>query len=401
MINIFDYAGFLPHAYCLQLRPDLIWLHVCSDAITAIAYFMIPVTLVIFLRRLKVPLSFNWAVSLFAAFILLCGTTHVFEIITLWEPMYYLQGLLKLATAGVSLVTGAAIIPLVPRILSMRSADELEQINQRLQEQIAARELVEVELRQSMSELNHAMHELEQFTYIASHDLQAPLRAMSGFSKLLMTRYRSRLEGDAVEFLDYIDGGARHMQALITDLLELSRVGRAQDTRFQPVAIGKTLDQALASLAEPLDKSGAEILRGSLPAIQADHALLKQLLHNLIGNAIKFQRPGIAPRIRITVQHEGDQWHLIVADNGIGIAAAELDSVFDVFRRLHTSDEYAGTGIGLAICRKIAAYHGGSIWATSDNSGSQFHVRLPIDPAYRLNAASRSAVRMPLANAAV
>lgn len=390
--SLFDDSGFLPHAYCLRLQPDLIWLHVASDTVTAIAYFMIPVTFVIFLRRLKAPLSFNWAISLFAAFILLCGATHVFEIITLWEPMYYVQGLLKLATAIGSILTASAIIPLVPKLLAMRSPEELEQVNQQLREQIAAREEVERELRQSVAELSHAMGELEQFAYIASHDLQAPLRTISGFSQLLVTRHRDRLDGDAAEFIGFIDDGARHMQALIGDLLELSRVGRHRDARYQLRLCSETVDAALAALAEPIAESEAEIVRGKLPALNADHALLKQLLHNLIGNALKFRQPGIRPRIEIRVQHEGDHWHLIVADNGIGIAAEHLDSIFDIFSRLHPAAAYAGTGIGLAICRKIASYHGGSIWATSDGRGSEFHVRLPIDPGYRRASAPRRAI---------
>jgi signal transduction histidine kinase len=389
MTDVFDTAGFLPHAFCLRLRPDLIWLHVVSDGIIALAYFLIPVTMVLFLRRMKTPLSFNWAISLFAAFILLCGTSHVFEIITLWDPMYYVQGLIKAATAVVSILTAIAIIPLVPRLLAMRTPEELEKINRQLQEQILAREQVEQELRQSVVDLNHALHELEQFAYIASHDLQAPLRAVSGFSQLLMTRHRQNLDGDAAEFLDYIDGGAKQMQALIADLLELSRIGRQQDGRYQLRPLDETVKAAVVTLSETVMQSHAEIVYGALPSINADHALLQQLLHNLIGNAIKFRRPDVAPRIEIRVQHEGDQWHLIVADNGIGIPTEDLDTVFDIFRRLHSSAEYAGTGIGLAICRKIAAYHGGSIWATSDATGSQFHIRLPIDPSYRNTAAPR------------
>lgn len=271
----------------------------------------------------------------------------------------------------------------------MRTPEELEKINRQLQEQILAREQVEQELRQSVVDLNHALHELEQFAYIASHDLQAPLRAVSGFSQLLMTRHRQNLDGDAAEFLDYIDGGAKQMQALIADLLELSRIGRQQDGRYQLRPLDETVKAAVVTLSETVMQSHAEIVYGALPSINADHALLQQLLHNLIGNAIKFRRPDVAPRIEIRVQHEGDQWHLIVADNGIGIPTEDLDTVFDIFRRLHSSAEYAGTGIGLAICRKIAAYHGGSIWATSDATGSQFHIRLPIDPSYRNTAAPR------------
>ncbi|WP_293370746.1 ATP-binding protein [Nevskia sp.] len=371
-------AGLLPHGVCFQLRPDLIWLHVASDAVIAIAYFMIPAALLYFIRRRRQPLSFGWAVGLFAAFIVLCGLSHIVGIITVWLPIYYLQGIEKAITAGVSLATAIAIIPLVPKLLAMRSPEELAEANQRLREEITSRELAEEEMRRSLANMNRAVKELEQFAYITSHDLQAPLRTISGFSQLLNRRHRDKLDGDALEFLDYIDKGARQMQQLIQDLLALSRVGRSDAASVERKPLAETLTKAIKGLKTSIDKTGAEIAFGTLPEVEANHGLLVQLLHNLLDNAIKFQKPGERPKVRIDIDRDGDFWQLTMADNGIGIPADQLDAVFAIFRRLHGPDDYDGTGIGLAICRKIAEYHGGTIHATSDDSGTQFQLRLPV-----------------------
>lgn len=380
MIDLFAglSGGLLPHGVCFQLRPDLIWLHVASDVVIALAYLMIPAALLWFIARRRAPLSFGWAIALFAAFIILCGISHILDIITIWRPIYYLQGIEKALTAAVSLATAIAIIPLVPKLLAMRSPEELAEANQRLLEEIASRELAEKELRHSVANLNRAVKELEQFAYIISHDLQSPLRTISGFSQLLSHRHRSQLQGDAVEFLDYIDKGARQMQMLIKDLLQLSRVGRAEAAAITRRPLADTITEALKGLKAEIDRSGADVAFGTLPEIEANHGLLVQLLQNLIGNAIKFQKPDVRPSIRITIERTDEHWLLSVADNGIGIPVDQLDSVFAIFRRLHSPEAYEGTGIGLAICRKIAAYHGGDITATSDDSGSQFHLRLPV-----------------------
>lgn len=379
LADLLDASSLLPHGVCFQLKPDLIWLHVASDAVIAVSYFLIPAALVWFTRHRGRPLSFSWMLYLFAAFIVLCGISHVIEIITIWQPVYYLQGYEKAATAAVSLMTALSIIPLVPKLLALRSPEELAEANQRLTAEIRAREAAERELRHALQATRQAVQELEQFTYITSHDLQGPLRTMSGFSQLLLHRYRSKLDGDAAEFVDYIDKGSRQMQALIRDLLELTRVGRTS-TGFERQSLRGTLDRALSALQEPIAKSGARIQAGELPEIVANHGLIAQLLQNLIGNAIKFCRPGEVPQVDISVARVGEEWHLVVADQGIGIPADQLQNVFAIFRRLHAAEAYEGTGIGLAICRKVARFHGGDITVTSDQGGTRFLVRLPVTP---------------------
>ena len=369
---------FMPHGFCFQGRQDVIFLHVASDAIVALAYFMIPLTLVYFLYRKTLRISFNWAIVLFAAFILLCGITHVVGIITVWNPIYYQQGLLKAATALVSILTAFAIVPLVPKLARMRSPEELEEANQRLQQEIVLREAAQAELRSSLAELKSANAELEQFAYIASHDLQAPLRSISSFSQLLQHRYRGQLDDNGKEFLQYIEAGSQRMHRLINDLLKLSRIGSEKSATFSPKPLSWALGQAAESLKAEIDEAGATLEVAELPTITAEHNLLVQMFQNLIGNAIKFRRPGVAPLVRIHCEREGEDWHLVVADNGIGIPEDQLENIFVVFRRLHSDEDYAGTGIGLSICRKIAEYHRGSIQARASSTGAEFHVRLPV-----------------------
>ena len=394
----FGTGGYLPHGVCFAGRPDMIWLHVASDALIALAYFVIPLVLIYFLRRIRNSLSFNWAIGLFAAFIVLCGTGHVLDVITIWQPIYFAQGVVKAMTAAVSVATAIAIIPLVPRLLAMRTPEELtaandqlalantqlEQSNQLLTNEVAAREAAERELRHSLEELGRTAAELEQFAYIASHDLQAPLRNIAGFAQLLERRYKPQLEGDGLEFLDFIGKGIRQMQTLIQDLLQLSRIGRADNApNLQPLT--PTVERALEGVRTDLQARGGQLRHGPLPAIVAVHNLLVQLLQNLFANAIKFQPPGGVPLLDLSVVAEGEYWHLLLRDNGIGIPKPQLAHIFAVFRRLHPQDEYEGTGIGLAICRKIVAHHGGEIWAESDGEGQGacFHVRLPMTPRQR------------------
>lgn len=382
MRSWFDSADFLPHGYCYLNRADLIWLHVISDLGIALAYFMIPMSMLYFLRRSSARLSFTWAVALFAAFIVLCGTGHLLDILVIWKPYYWLQGWEHALTAVVSLATAIAILPLIPRLLTMRSSEELEAANQRLREEIKLREGAENDLKRSLVELRRAVQELEQFAYITSHDLQAPLRNVSGFSQLLVRRYKDRLDGDALEFLDFIDKGVRQMQTLINDLLALSRVGRGEAT-FTLAPLQESIGRAVTALDPVIRSRQATIsVDEGLPTIKADHGLLAQLFQNLLDNATKFHQKGLLPVVRVSAWPEGSHWHLLVKDNGIGVPKDQLETIFAVFRRLHTAEAYEGTGIGLAICRKIVRHHGGDIWAESagPGEGTEFHVRLPREP---------------------
>ena len=233
-------------------------------------------------------------------------------------------------------------------------------------------------LEQSQASLLKANEELEQFTYAASHDLQEPLRMVSSYLQLLSRRYGSALDEDAHTFVDFAVEGAERMQALINDLLTLSRVSSTAK-RFKKVSMDEIIKRALFNLKFSIEETKAQITVGKLPELSVDSTQIVQLLQNLVGNAIKYRKAGTIPEISISAEKEGDMYTFSVADNGIGIDAQYQERVFTIFQRLHTRDEYPGTGVGLSICRKIIDRHGGKIWVESNsNGGSTFKFSLPI-----------------------
>jgi PAS domain S-box-containing protein len=218
----------------------------------------------------------------------------------------------------------------------------------------------EEELAARTGELERSNAELEQFAYVASHDLQEPLRMVASYTQLLARRYRGRLDEDAEEFIGYAVDGVTRMQALINDLLAYSRVG-TRGGAFEPVDTGAVLDRVLASLGPAMEDAGATVTHGPLPTVRGDAVQLGQLLQNLVGNAVKF-RGDAPPRVHVSAERGPGEWVFSVADNGIGIDPEYAERIFVIFQRLHTRAEYPGTGIGLAICKKIVERHGGRIW---------------------------------------
>ncbi|TXH06364.1 MAG: hypothetical protein E6R07_00820 [Nevskiaceae bacterium] len=246
--------------------------------------------------------------------------------------------------------------------------------NETLQREIGDRRLVEEKLARSMESLQLINRELEQFAYIASHDLQAPLRTISGFCQLLQRRYRESLDAQANDYIQHIVQSAAHMQRLISGLLEFSRVGGQM--RIETVDLEMLLQQAQKNLHAVITARGAEITHGPLPKVIGSALELTQLLQNLIGNGIKFQ-PGAHPRVHLSAVRDGKFWRVSVADQGIGIAEDDQRDIFLIFRRLHGESEYEGTGIGLSICQKIVKQHGGDIWVDSrPGEGATFHFTL-------------------------
>jgi PAS domain S-box-containing protein len=234
----------------------------------------------------------------------------------------------------------------------------------------------EQQLVATAAELARSNRDLEQFAYAASHDLQEPLRMVSNYLQLLERRYGARLDGDAVEFLNYAVDGARRMAEMVQDLLNYSRVG-SRGTPFAPTDLNAALDQALADLQVAVEETGARVTRDELPTVAADASQMRQLFQNLMGNAIKFRGPE-PPQIHVGAERRGGEWRLAVRDNGIGIAPEFRDRIFGVFQRLHSRGEYPGTGIGLAICEKIVTRHGGRIWVEAEpGRGATFYFTLP------------------------
>ncbi|QBI55748.1 sensor histidine kinase [Streptomonospora litoralis] len=234
----------------------------------------------------------------------------------------------------------------------VKDLDEVGTARRTLQEQS---ELLE----RQRDELRRSNLELEQFAYVASHDLQEPLRKVASFCQLLQRRYRGQLDERADSYIDYAVEGAKRMQTLINDLLAFSRVGRTKDDA--PVELDEALADALSSLETRLEEADAVVTADDLPTVLGDRTLLTQVFFNLIGNAVKF-RGEEPPRVHIGVERSGDEWVFCCSDNGIGIEPQYAERVFVIFQRLHTRDKYSGTGIGLAMCKKIVDFHGGRIW---------------------------------------
>ena len=291
----------------------------------------------------------------------------------------------KLAAACRKITDGhfdERIVPSGPKDIRAIATD-VENMRQRIVAELQASQSARELLDEQTLELRRSNAELEQFAYVASHDLQEPLRKVASFCQLLEKRYGDQLDERGTEYIAFAVDGAKRMQVLINDLLTFSRVGRLNAT-YSDVHLDDTLDAAVENLSTAIEESGAEVVRtGPLPEVFGDPTLLTMLWQNLIGNAMKFCRPDVRPRIVIDCQPGPGQppelWSFRVSDNGIGISEEFVDKVFVIFQRLHAREVYGGTGIGLALCKKIVEHHGGTIWIdTSQTAGTLFRFTLPV-----------------------
>ncbi|WP_442789814.1 sensor histidine kinase [Nocardiopsis sp. EMB25] len=329
------------------------------------------------------------------ALLVLVGLVVVFLSVFLWvmlqqwvlRPLEELAGHMRQVSEGyyahrISLHGPPEIVRLGQDVDAMRERivhdlDEVANARRTLQEQSTL-------LEHQTEELRRSNLELEQFAYVASHDLQEPLRKVASFCQLLQRRYHGQLDERADSYIDFAVEGAKRMQTLINDLLAFSRVGRTKD--FASVDLDVALGDALSSLSTRLEEAGAEVTGDSLPTVQGDRTLLTQVFFNLVGNAVKF-RAEEDPRVHISVERDGDEWVFCCTDNGIGIEPQYAERIFVIFQRLHTRDKYTGTGIGLAMCKKIVEFHGGRIWLDTDDgsedtgrTGTRICWSLPADP---------------------
>ena len=260
-------------------------------------------------------------------------------------------------------------------------ASDIEAMRRRIFEEVRTAQNAREQLAVTNAELARSNEDLEQFAYVASHDLQEPLRKVASFCQLLEQRYGGQLDGRGEQYIAFAVDGAKRMQVLINDLLAFSRIGRTTD-RFVEVDLGECLDLAVRNLAEAVETTGASVTSTEpLPTVMGDRTLLVALLQNLVGNAVKFHgdRP---PEVRIEAAPAGaGEWLVTVADNGIGIEPRFAERIFVIFQRLHGREAYSGTGIGLAMCRKIVEFHGGRIWLDTDyHPGTRFCFTLPEIP---------------------
>lgn len=243
---------------------------------------------------------------------------------------------------------------------------------------ITSRKNTEKNLKETVRALERSNRELRQFAYVASHDLQEPLRNVTRYVELLSLRYRELLDEKALRYVEFAVEGAARIHALINDLIAFSEVG-AQIREFRPVSMQTVTEEAIDNLREMIEQNRAEVTLDQLPEVMGDRSHLVQLMQNLLGNAIKFRKKELPPRVRVAVRQENGEWRFGIQDNGIGIESDYFDKIFVIFQRLHPRSEYPGTGIGLAICRKIVEWHGGKIWVESTvGEGSTFYFTIPL-----------------------
>ncbi|MFD7732276.1 ATP-binding protein [Kitasatospora phosalacinea] len=247
-------------------------------------------------------------------------------------------------------------------------AAHVEGMRRRLAEQLTLAERTRERLDEQAADLRRSNTELEQFAYVASHDLQEPLRKVASFCQLLQRRYAAQLDDRANQYIGFAVDGANRMQTLINDLLAFSRVGRLH-RQYVPVDLDEVFAATRDALAIPVAETGAQITADPLPTLPGDATQLGMLLQNLLSNALKFRSPDRSPRIDVTARRTGAHWELAFTDNGIGIDPEFAERIFVIFQRLHTREEYPGNGIGLAMCKKITEFHGGTIRVDTVHTG--------------------------------
>jgi signal transduction histidine kinase len=253
---------------------------------------------------------------------------------------------------------------------------EIDAMRERIVTELAAVETARMQLEEQTVELRRSNAELEQFAYVASHDLQEPLRKVASFCQALQARYGGQLDARADQYIEFAVDGAKRMQSLINDLLAFSRVGRG-GREYELVELNGVLAAAQLSLADSLESAGGRVIADALPAVRGDRSQLISLFQNLIANAVKF-RGSEPPVVRVGAERRDSEWEISFSDNGIGIECEYAERIFLIFQRLHARDAYEGSGIGLALCRKIVEYHGGRIWLDTDCArGACFRLTLP------------------------
>ncbi|WP_319431637.1 sensor histidine kinase [Mycobacterium sp. RTGN5] len=316
--------------------------------------------------------------GIIAAFLITGFVIAILSRNAITRPLEALAAACRRITSG---SFGDHIVPQGPKDIRAIAAD-VEEMRGRIVDELEATRSAREQLNEQAGELRRSNAELEQFAYVASHDLQEPLRKVASFCQLLEKRYGDQLDERGIQYIDFAVDGAKRMQVLINDLLTFSRVGRLNSTQVK-VNLDAVLSEAIDNVATAIEESGAEIARPeSLPRVLGDPTLLTMLWQNLVSNAVKFHREDQAPRIAITCEpgsgEQEGQWMFTFSDNGIGIGEEFVDKVFVIFQRLHGRDAYTGTGIGLALVKKIVEHHGGVIWIdTSYDDGTRFRFTLP------------------------
>jgi signal transduction histidine kinase len=349
--------NLLPHAFCITGSEPLLVLHVVGDSLIALSYLLIPWALLNFFRQ-RQDIPFGWITWLFGAFILACGATHAVEVWTLWTPVYWYAGVLKAFTAAVSLGTAWVLYIITPQLLAIPSVSTLREANAKLKEEVEAR--------------GELLKEMESFTSSIAHDLRAPLTTMSGFSQVLLSTEGAQLSAQGIDYLQRIKTASAKMEDIIAALLYVAQLPHHEIGNVQ-VDLGEMARNCVAELqaAEPSRATDIRIA-GTLPA-RGDAVLLKQVMTNLLGNSWKFSAGRGVVKIEVGAQTVDGRTAYFVRDEGSGFDPAQAQNLFEMFHRLHSDKEFPGTGVGLAIVKRIIKRHGGEIWADAvPGKGARF-----------------------------
>ncbi len=375
--NFFNSDDFMPHGHCFLWKPGILWLHVISDAVVALAYYAIPLALLYFVRHSK-DLPFKNLFLLFATFIVLCGTTHLMSIWVLWYPDYAVEGVIKALTAAASIGTFFVTLKLIPVALKLVTPENLDmaQLALRLQKS-------EETLRLYTRDLERSNRELDDFSHIASHDLKEPLRGMSMKATFLLEDYKDKLDEKGVGHLRRIVYLSAHMEQLIRDLLYFSQLGRSS-LAVQESDPNAMIDEIRIMLEPMLKERNAHIVVPKpLPHIICDRVRITEVFRNLITNAVKYNNKpeklvetGFLETVDTALGQKKNVFY--VKDNGIGIAPEYHEDIFRIFKKLNEpADDKCGTGVGLTFVKKIIERYGGHIWLESKpNEGTVFYFTL-------------------------
>lgn len=369
----------MPHGMCFLWRPDILSLHVASDALISLAYFSIPLTLLSFVRARK-DLQFNWMFVCFAIFIVACGATHVMDIWTIWHPSYWVSGTLKAITALASVPTAILLVKLMPVALKVPSPSTLQAANAKLEREITDRERIE-------RELVNANQLKSEFLASMSHELRTPLNGIIGFTELMVDEKAGGLNDVQKECCNHTLTSGRHLLQLINDILDLSKIesGRME---LNPEAfdLQTAVDEVMVVAGQLAAKKGITIehnLTALLATVTLDRQKFKQVLFNLVSNAVKFTREG--GHVSMTIDTESAAiLRAQIRDSGIGIKSEDLDRLFVEFQRLDSGRGVSqeGTGLGLALTKRLIDLQRGRISVESEwGKGSLFTVLLPLDAA--------------------
>lgn len=359
--GLFSYDAWPPRWKCGYWSDFHGWLYIISELMVWAAYFMMPLLIINYFYQKRMTIRYRNVYLLFATFILLCGSTHFLDALMFWIPMYRFNAIVRLLTGVVSLFTVYHLIKALPELFKQKTNVELEQ-------EIARRKETEVKLAA-------ANQSLQAFAYVASHDLQEPLRKIRTFTSRLYTENESKFDDTSKDYITKLETSAERMQRLIRDVLNLSSL--SEEVELTIVDTNSAVQSAIENLELKIQEKGAIVKVGKLPKVKGNEAYLSQLFYNLIGNGIKFNNQ--VPVIDVSGVKLGEKVTINVTDNGIGMKEEYYLKVFEAFGRLHSKSEYEGTGIGLAICKKIVDVHKGQIRIESkEGIGTTFKIELDV-----------------------